>query len=131
MDFKTIVDTIFRDKKNWESVSDEDKESLFFIFNRYMAKKMPRQAQFFNKRDLDKATAMDIWFMQLSKERSTPFWFWKGPTKRKNPVIKEWQVIQDFWKMNLNDIYILCDLFPEDVKTEIKRIKLINEEQYK
>jgi len=129
MDFKTIVNIIFQSKHDWVKVTDADKESMFFIVNRYLSKKYPKQAQAFNKKNVDKATAMDIWFMFLKKETRTPFWFWQGSTKRKDPPIKEWQVIQDFWKMNINDIYTLCEFFPDDVKSEIKRIKLINAEQ--
>lgn len=129
MDFKSLVNIFFYSKKDWNQVTDEDKESLFFIFNRYMSKKHPKIAQFFNERGVDKATAMDLWFLQMKKENRVPGWFWPGATKRKDPPIKDWQLIQDFWKLSLNDIYVLCDMFPDDTKAEIKRIQAINEEQ--
>lgn len=128
MDFKGLVNIFFFSKKDWNQVTDTDKESLFFIFNRYMAKKYPKKAQFFNKKNVDKATAMDIWFLQMKKEARVPAWFWPGPTKRKDPVIKDWQLIQEFWKLGLNDIYVLCEMFPDETKAEIKRIQLIKEE---
>lgn len=128
MDFKTIANIMFFQKQDWVHVTDEDKSSLFFIFNRYMSKKYWKQAQYFNKRGVDKATAMDMWFQVLRKETRLPAWFWPGPTKRKDPAVKEWQVIQEFWELGINDIYLLCELFPAEVKEEIKRIKLINEE---
>lgn len=131
MDFKTIVNILFQSKHDWNQVSDSDKEINFFIVNRFLSKKYPKRAQKLNKKNIDKATAMDLWFLFLKNETRTPFWFWSGPTKRKAPQIKDWQTIQDFWQMGINDIYTLCDLFPDDVKTEIKRIKLINEEQTK
>lgn len=131
MDFKSLVDIYFYKKKDWSSVTDQDKESLFFIFNRYMAKKYPKQAQFFNDKSVDKATAMDVWFMFLKSEVRVPIWFWKGPTKRKDPQVKDWQVVRDFCELNMNDIYLLCELFPNDVKEEIKRIELINKETAK
>jgi hypothetical protein len=90
MDFKSLVDIYFYKKKDWSSVTNQDKESLFFIFNRYMAKKYPKQAQFFNDKSIDKATAMDVWFMFLKSEVRVPIWFWKGPTKRKDPQVKDW-----------------------------------------
>lgn len=129
MDFKSIVDIIFQSKQDWTRVTDEEKIYNFFICNRFLAKKWPKRAQTFNKRNVDKATAMDLWFLFLKKETRTPFWFWTGSQKRKAPVIKDWELMQDFWKMNINDIYQLCEYFPDDVKAEIKRIKLINEEQ--
>lgn len=128
MDFKSIVNILFYNKKDWHIVSDIDKENLYFIINRYLAKKYPKKAQFFNKKNIDKATAMDIWFFQLKNENKVPYWFWSGPTKRKEPNIKDWKVIQEFWDISLENIYALCDMFPDEVKAEIKRINLINEE---
>jgi len=128
MDFKTIVDTMFQNKKNWQDISNDEKESLFFIVNRFLAKKHPKQSQYFNDKSLDKATCMDIWFNFLKSEVRVPYWFWKGPTKKKDPSIKDWQVLRDFYQMNIKDIYMLVEMFPDDVKMEIKRISLINKE---
>ena len=128
IDFKTLTTIIFQNKKDWAEVSNDDKESLFFIFNRYMSKHYPKKAQFFNVPNIDKSICMDIWFLSLQSERSVPFWFWPGPTKKKAPVIKDWEVVRDFWKMDMDNIYKLCELFPKDVKAEIKRLQLINKE---
>ena len=130
MDFKGIVNAMFY-KKDWPQVTTADKDAMFFIFNRYMAKKYPKQAQYFNDKSIDKASCMDIWFQFMKKEVRVPVWFWSGPTKKKDPPIKDWKVVQDFWKMSINDIYILCEVFPNEMKEEIKRIQLINEEQAK
>lgn len=127
MQFKDLVNIFFFKKQNWNIVTDADKDSLFFIFNRYMSQKYPKQAQYFNKKDIDKATALDYWFFYLKKEYKMPTDFWKRKTKRQEPIIKEWKILADFFKISLNDIYILCELFPEDVKSEIERLKLINE----
>ena len=127
MDFKTIVNILFT-KDGWDQVTDEVKIANFFIVNRYMSKKFPKKSQFFNQRGMDKATAMDIWYLQIKKERSVPFWFWQGPTKRKEPPIKDWKLLQEFFDISLNDIYILCEMFPDAVKDEIKRIQEINKE---
>lgn len=126
MDFKTITDIMFVKKKNWGTLTNADKESMFFIFNRFMGKKYPKQSQYFNDKAIDKATAMDIWFMFLKNEIRTPQWFWKGPTKRIDPPIKDWKVVQDFYEMNLEDIYFMCEIFPDEFKEEIKRINKIN-----
>lgn len=128
MDFKTIVDTLFQNKRGWTDITNKEKENFFFIFNRYMSKKYPRQAQFFNDKYIDKATAFDIWFNFFSTEVRTPYWFWKGATKKKDPEIKDWQLVRDFHEMGLNDIYLLCEMFPKEFKEEIKRITLINKE---
>lgn len=131
MDFKTIVNIIFTNKKDWSKLNDQDKETFFFIFNRYMSKKFPKQAQFFNDKSIDKATAMDVWFSFLQKETRLPIWFWRGPTKKKDPTIKDWKVVLDFWECSKDDIYLLCEMFPKELKEEIKRIQKINLEQGK
>jgi hypothetical protein len=74
---------------------------------------------------------MDIWFMFMKRETRTPFWFWKGPTKKKDPEIKGWQSVMEFNDMNMQDIYTLCEMFPDDVKEEVKRIELIKKETEK
>ncbi len=130
MDFKTMTNAMFFSKKDWKYVTNEDKESIFFIFNRFMAKQYPKQAQLFNIKEIDKASCMDIWFNFLKKEFKVPFWFWKGPTKKKSPDIKGWEIIQEFnTYLKSDDIYMLCKLFPKDVKDEIKRLETIKKEQ--
>lgn len=130
MDFKTLTNIMFFNKRDWRTVSNEDKESLFFIFNRYMSKQYPKQAQLFNTKEIDKATCMDIWFTFLKKEFKVPFWFWKGATKKKSPEIKGWEIIQEFDnQLRIEDIYTLCQLFPKEVKEEIKRLESIKKEQ--
>lgn len=131
MDFKTITDIIFTKKRLWPEVTDDEKESLFFIFNRYMSKKYPIQANQFNHKFADKALAMDIWFLFLKNEVRVPFWFWKGPTKKKDPSIKGWQEIRSFYELPINDIHTLCEMYPADVKAEIKRLETINKEMEK
>lgn len=111
-------------------MTDKDKETIFFIFNRYMAKNYPKQAQAFNYQGIDKATAMDIWFQFLRNQVRIPQWFWKGPTKKKEPSVKGWQIIQEFCQtLRVEDIYIACELFPTDVKKEIERLETIKKEQ--
>jgi hypothetical protein len=131
MDFKTIVDIIFKRKHDWINVSDEEKESLFFIFNRFMAKTLPLHAQAFNTKGMDKASSMDLWFAFLRNQKFAPTQFWRGPTKRKEPEIKEWQLLQEFWELKIEDIHLMCKLFPKDVKAEIERIKQIRAEMDK
>src|SRR6201986_2371498 len=128
MDFKTITTIIFQNKQNWKTVTNEEKESLFFIFNRYMAKNWPLQAQVCNIKEIDKATAMDIWFNFLRTEHRVPNWFWRGPTKRKDPPIKDWKILQEWHNLRLADIYFMCELFPKEVKAEIARIQEIKTE---
>ena len=34
-----VFNAMFKNKKNWINISDEDKSQYFFIFNRYLSKK--------------------------------------------------------------------------------------------
>lgn len=129
MDFKTLTTILFQRKSDWSYVTDKNKEDLFFIFNRYMSKKWPRQAQQFNVKDIDKASCMDIWFQFLRKELKIPYWFWRGPTKKADPPIKGWQVLRDWYKIRLEDIYLICTFWPKECKAEIERIEQIKKEQ--
>ena len=36
-----VANAMFRDKKNWNKIKDEDKDKFFFIFNRFFSKKYP------------------------------------------------------------------------------------------
>lgn len=146
MDFKTIVTILFTGKavfenkstgeKNnytYEDLTDEQKESNFFIVNRYLAKKYPKQSQYFNDYNQDKATAMDIWNLMIKKERQLPFWFWKGSTKIKEPKLKDWKLVYEILQdeFSIKDMIELCDLYPKEVKDEIKYILEITKEREK
>lgn len=128
MDFKTLATIIFQRKQDWSEVTDNDKESLFFIFNRYMAKKWPKQAQQFNLKDIDRASAFDVWYQFLRKEVKLPYWFWKGPTKKADPPVKGWQIVQEWYQIRLEDIYIISKFWPKELNAEIKRIETIKKE---
>lgn len=146
MDFKDIATILFTGKctivnKNtkesstytYNDLSDDDKEQHFFIINRFLAKKYPKQSQYFNNRNTDKATAFDIWNLTIKKERTIPFWFWKGPTKRKEPDIKDWKILYNELnhELDINDMFTLCELYPELVKKEIKVLNDIKKEREK
>lgn len=125
MDFKTITDILFKNKNRYRELSDKDKELMFFIVNRYLSKKYPKQSQFFNFKTTDKATGMDIWFQFLSKENQVPFWYWKGATKKKDPDMKDWKIFYEYYNLDIsiNDMHLLCEIFSSEVKEEIKRLK--------
>ena len=61
-DLKHVVDFIFKDKENYEKLSDKDKEDMFFIINRKFSRGLPQHSFFFNKKHIDKSSAMDMWY---------------------------------------------------------------------
>lgn len=133
MDFKGIVDIMFIHKNRWLQITNYEKEQFFFIFNRFMSKQYPSQAQFFNKKEIDKASAMDIWFNFLSKEHRVPYWFWRGKTKKITPKTKEWKIVYDFYEgdLSIDDILLFEEIDIKELKDEIKRLKKIIKETVK
>ena len=69
----------------------------------------------------------------IKKEKSIPFWFWKGSTKKKEPIIKDWKLLYDILQddLSMNDMMDLCELYPTDVKNEIKYIIELKKEREK
>ena len=63
---KLVADAMFTNKVKWEDLPDEEKETSFFVFNRYFAKKYPHLSQLLNLKTIDKLTAMDLWYYYLS-----------------------------------------------------------------
>jgi hypothetical protein len=87
--FRDLNQAIFIDKTSYLSLTDNDKESLFFIFNRYMAKKYPLHANAFNKKGVYTPLALDVWFNFFSKQPNKfPEWFFKKKDNNKNNVFK-------------------------------------------
>ena len=111
VDFITLSNIIFKDKKNYKLVSDEEKESNFFMLNRKFAIKYLKQAQFFNNKNMDKASAIDIWYQIFYATKGIPNWWWS--TKQQKTKIKssfsnnDLNLIKDYYSFTNNDIKFL------------------------
>ena len=127
-DFTHIVDFIFKSKNEYAKLSDEDKEKNFFIVNRKFARSYPTHAQFFNKKGMDKASAMDIWYQFFIKMRTNgvPSWYW-GPKKtpKEKPLISkdEKEFLKEFYVIKDKDVDFLVKYYPDDVLEEVKKYK--------
>lgn len=73
-----ISNAMFKNKKDWEKVSDEQKEQFSFIFNRYFSKKYPELCFLLNHKETNKVTSMNLWF-EFMKNKPYPQWFWSKP----------------------------------------------------
>lgn len=133
MDFKTIVTTLFANKRDWPKVTDEDKRKFFFIFNRYMAKRHPLSAQKFNRKSTDLASAMDIWFETFKRDIRVPAWFWAGgkQLRKKTAAEAQAEALVQWHQMRPADALLLAELFPEEAKQEAARIEKIQAEKAK
>lgn len=129
IDFITLGNIIFKDKEKYKFITDEDKERNFFILNRKFGFKDIRKAQFFNHKDIDKATALDIWFNVFTNTKDIPVWYWKTKankttTKKPSNFKKEdLDNLKSKYNLKDNDVHFLIEHFEDDVKKKIKTIK--------
>ena len=78
VDFITLANIIFKNKDKYKFVSDEEKEESFFKLNRKFAFKDIKKAQFFNNKNIDRASSIDVWYQIFYKTTNgTPSWWWK------------------------------------------------------
>lgn len=131
-EFTHIVDFIFKNKEKYELLTDEDKEKNFFIINRKFAREYPIHAEFFNKKNSNKATALDIWFAFFYKKRTidTPKWYWftKKKTETVSAIIKKEEIkyFMDFYDITEDDVMYLIKNHTEEIKEEIKKLRKFN-----
>lgn len=133
-EFTHIVDFMFKNKDKYENVGDVDKERNFFIINRKFAREYPIHAEFFNKKNSNKASALDIWFAFFHKKRANniPQWYWGYKKKKKgesiSTIIKKDEIkyLMDFYDIAESDVMYLIINHREEVKEEIKKLRKFN-----
>jgi len=128
IDFISLGNIIFKDKDKYRFITDDDKERNFFILNRKFAYKDIKKAQFFNNKNINKPSSLDIWFAIFGSTTNIPGWYWQTKinktTKIKSKFKKE--EIDDLMKrynINERDVDFLILYYEEDLKETIKRIK--------
>ena len=132
LDFISLANIIFKDKDKYKYVSDEEKESNFFMLNRKYAIKYLKQAQFFNNKNVDKPSAIDIWYQVFYKTTNgTPQWWWKTKqaAKEKSEFINaDIKLVKEYYDITDNDIKFLIKYYNEKLKEDIKRLKKFNKD---
>jgi hypothetical protein len=118
-----IANAMFRNKKDWIRINDDDKIKYFFIFNRYFSKMYPEKAQLLNLKNINKVSSMDLWYYYMFN-KPYPNWFWSKGTKEK-PIIPEKDFKLLMRKLNLKDLdveYLIENHF-DFIKEELKYFK--------
>jgi len=134
-EFKHVTDFIFKKKSEYKKLSDEDKEKTFFMVNRKLARGMPYFAEFLNKKSMNRATSMDIWFNYFVKKRfvDVPKWFYfklGGKTKKKSSLKPdEREFLMNILDIEERDIVFLLEYYPDDVKAELKKFRKFNKKK--
>jgi hypothetical protein len=121
---KLVADAMFTNKVKWEDLPDEEKETSFFVFNRYFAKKYPHLSQLLNLKTIDKLTAMDLWYYYF-RNKPYPQWLWsKSETQSKSDISeKEFKLLQEKLKLKDLDLQYLIDNHLDIIKEELKYFK--------
>ena len=128
-DLKLVGNAMFYKKREWVNVPDEEKESCFFIFNRYFAKKYPEMSQLLNLKTINKVTAMNLWY-EFMLDKPYPNWFWSKSDKTEKSVIgdKDYKLLLQKLKIKDLDLdYLIMNHF-EFIKEELKYYKSIEKE---
>ena len=132
-DIKHIVDFIFKNKDDYKKLSDEDKKKFFFIINRKLARLYPYHAQYVNKKGINEASALDIWYYFFIKKRvmGTPKWYWfkLSSTKKEKQTkykIDEINFLKEFYDIKDEDIEYLIKYHPSEIEEEIKKYRKFN-----
>lgn len=120
-----VANALFKNKKDWKSIKDEDKEKFFFIFNRYFSKKYPTNAQLLNMKTTDKSDGLDMWYYFML-DKPYPNWFWS-----KSPKFEKSELSQDDFnllkrKLSIDkddDLVYLIENFKEIIQEELKFYK--------
>lgn len=118
-----VANAMFKNKKDWVNITDEDKEKFFFIFNRYFTKMYPEKSQLLNLKNIDKVSSMDLWYYYMLN-KPYPRWFWSKSEKQK-PVIPDKDFKLLIRKLNLKDLdveYLIENHF-DFISEELKYFK--------
>lgn len=126
---KLVADAIFTNKVKWEDILDEEKETSFFIFNRYFAKKYPELSQLLNLKTIDKLAAMDLWY-HFFKNKPYPQWLWSKSEKSSKSDISEIDFKLLLQKLKIKDIDLeyLIDNHLDVVKEELNYYKKLEKQ---
>jgi len=120
-----VANAMFKNRSQWNSISDFDKERFAFIFNRYFSKRYVQQSLFLNNKSLDKVEILNLWFAFMS-DKVYPNWFWSKSEKKKISSLDKSDFQLLFQKLNLNkveDLEYLIDHFPDLIQEELKFYK--------
>lgn len=121
----SITNIMFRNRKLWDQVPDEYKESNFFIINRYLSKKYPELSSLCNLKSSDRISSMNIWFHYM-KSKPYPNWMWSKQvkdivSKELSPILYKKLLIH--LNVDERDLNYLIKRFPDFIKEELKLIK--------
>ena len=129
-DLKLVANAMFYKKSEWINIPNSEKESCFFIFNRYFSKVYPEKSQLFNNKEIDKVSAMNLWY-HFMLDKPYPKWFWsKSDDEKEKPKIveKDFKLLLEKLKIKDLDLNYLIENHYDFIKDELKYYKSIEKQ---
>ncbi|MCK9476868.1 MAG: hypothetical protein M0R46_13155 [Candidatus Muirbacterium halophilum] len=126
-DLRLVANAMFNKKNDWVNIPDSEKESCFFIFNRYFSKKYPEKAYLLNNKAIDKITAMDLWY-NFMKTQPYPSWFWSKSEKAEKSELndKDYKLLLQNLHIKDVDLDYLIKINKDFILEELKWLKKSN-----
>lgn len=123
-----ITNAMFKDKKNWIWVSDDQKNEFFFIINRLLSKRFPEKSQLLNLKSIDKVAGLDLWF-HFMKDKPYPQWIWSKTEKEKGPIVdSDYKLLLHNLKIKDIDLDYLIEYHFDFVKEELNYFKKLEKQ---
>lgn len=126
-----IVNSLFFKRENYKNIPIKYKNQFFFIINRFLSKSFPFKAQTFNKKNIDKSLALDMWFIFLRNEKKRELFkvFWSKNNIDVNKEFtyskKEIETLKEKLDISQEDFRFLYKYYKEFLKEELKYFKQI------
>jgi len=128
INFIKVAEYMFTNKNMYRTLSDEDKINNFFILNKKFSMAYPKVAQFLNRKGLDKASALDYWFLYFYKQNKVPGFFFNN-SKTKAKVDKsslsqeDVDIMYEYFDIQQEDANFLNEHFKDEIDNELNKIK--------
>jgi len=123
-----VTNAMFKDKKNWNWVNDEQKNDFFFIINRLLAKRFTEKSQLLNLKSIDKVSGLDLWY-HFMKDKPYPTWIWSKSEKEKGPVAdSDYKLLLSKLKIKDIDLDYLIENNFDFIKEELNYFKKLEKQ---
>jgi len=125
----SIFNAMFKNRNNWKWVTEKQKETYFFIINRYLSKKYPDKAQLLNLKSIDKVVSIDLWF-HFMLDKPYPSWFWSKSDKIEKSEFsdKDYKILLKGLRIKDIDLDYLIDNNIDFIKEELNYLKKLEKQ---
>lgn len=130
MDFIQIVNVIFENKNKYQEISDKEKSDGFFMINKkfLMNSDLLNICNSFNIKNVDRASAIDLYYLYFKNKHNIPGWYWKKSPytkikKAKKLSKSDKELIINEFKLTEQDFDFLIKNYKDDIDYELKILK--------